>query len=67
MCASLIDKIPNLAGLTRTCEVLNASCLVIPNGDVTKNAEYKSIAVTSEYSCPLYEVQEKHLYDYLQF
>ena len=24
ICASLIDKIPNLSGLTRTCEVMNA-------------------------------------------
>jgi len=28
--ASLIEKIPNLGGLTRTCEIFNASALVIP-------------------------------------
>ena len=31
MVASLIDKVPNLAGLTRTCEIMNAQGLVINN------------------------------------
>jgi len=65
MCASLIDKIPNLAGLARTCEIMNASCLVLNNGDVTNSTEFKSISVTSEKWLPIYEVKEKNLYDYL--
>lgn len=31
VCASLIDKIPNLGGLARTSEIMNASGLVINN------------------------------------
>ncbi|KAG1695947.1 hypothetical protein DVH05_018934, partial [Phytophthora capsici] len=31
MCASLVDKIPNLAGLARTCEIFNAQKLIVPN------------------------------------
>ena len=34
MCAALIDKIPNLAGLARTSEIMNASSLVINNRSV---------------------------------
>ena len=34
MCASLVDKIPNLAGLARTSEVFAATAIAIPNGRV---------------------------------
>ena len=34
LCAALIDKIPNLAGLARTSEIMNASSLVIGNAEV---------------------------------
>ena len=58
MCASLIDKIPNLAGLSRTCEIMNASSLLVDNGSVVKNDEFKAVAVTSEKWLPIYQVQE---------
>ena len=31
MCASLVDKLPNLAGLSRTCEIFGAQSLLVPN------------------------------------
>lgn len=34
MCASLVDKIPNLGGLARTSEVFAATAIAIPNGRV---------------------------------
>ena len=37
ICASLIDKVPNLAGLTRTCEIMNAQALIVSNKDVVKS------------------------------
>ena len=40
VCASLIDKVPNLAGLTRTCEILNARALIIASRDVVKMDEF---------------------------
>lgn len=67
MCASLIDKIPNLAGLARTSEIMNASSLIIPNAAVTTNDEFKGISVTSEKWLPIYEVKEKDLLNYLKF
>lgn len=56
MCASLIDKVPNLAGLARTSEIFNASSLVINKKEVTDLDEFKGIAVTSEKWLPIYEV-----------
>ena len=56
MVASLIDRVPNLAGLTRTCEIMNAKALVIGNKAVVKSAEFESIAVTAQKWLPIYEV-----------
>ena len=67
MCASLIDKVPNLAGLARTCEIMNASSLIIPNSDIVKLEEFKGVAVTAEKWIPMYQVLEKDLLDYLAF
>ena len=67
MCASLIDKIPNLGGLARTSEIMNASALVINNRAICENDEFKGVSVTSEKWLPIHEVQEKDLYSYLEF
>lgn len=40
MCASLIDKVPNLAGLSRTAEIMNASSLIINNNRYLDNKEF---------------------------
>jgi tRNA G18 (ribose-2'-O)-methylase SpoU len=67
MCASLIDKVPNLAGLTRTCEIMNASSLIIPNSQVVTSEEFKGVSVTAEKWLPIYQVLEKDLLDYLAY
>mmetsp|Transcript_7583 Transcript_7583/g.14216 ORF Transcript_7583/g.14216 Transcript_7583/m.14216 type:complete len:1267 (+) Transcript_7583:4248-8048(+) len=55
--ASLVDKMPNLAGLTRTCEVFNASVLAIPSRHALKDPEFKGMAVTADRWLPIIEVQ----------
>ena len=45
--ASLVDKIPNLAGLARTSEIFAAERLVIPDTSVCKMDNFKSISVTA--------------------
>ena len=67
MIASLIDRVPNLAGLTRSCEIMNAKALVINNKNVVKTAEFEGIAVTAQKWLPIYEVQERHLIEYLRY
>ena len=65
MCAVLIDKLPNLAGLARTSEIMNANSLLISNSAVCQIEEFKEISVTSEKCLPIYEVKERDLLDYL--
>ena len=67
LCAALIDKIPNLAGLARTCEIMNASSLIMNNKKICSTDEFKGISVTSEKWLPIYEVQERDLLDYLTY
>ena len=47
VCASLIDKIPNLAGLARTCEIFGASKLVVPNMRLTKDPQFEGISISA--------------------
>eukprot|EP00210_Caulerpa_lentillifera_P003267 g3118.t1 len=53
--ASLVDKIPNLAGLARTCEVFQAKQLVISDLHILKTHQFTSISVTAE---DLVEIEE---------
>mmetsp|Transcript_26817 Transcript_26817/g.20083 ORF Transcript_26817/g.20083 Transcript_26817/m.20083 type:complete len:166 (-) Transcript_26817:43-540(-) len=66
MCATLIDKVPNLGGLARTSEIMNASALVVNNKTIVENEEFRGVAVTSEKWLPIFEVPEKHLASYLE-
>ena len=45
VCASLIDKIPNLGGLARTSEIFSATKLIIPDLKVTKMDNFTSLSV----------------------
>ncbi|MCD7466610.1 hypothetical protein HAX54_003457 [Datura stramonium] len=54
--ASLIDRIPNLAGLARTCEVFRASALAIADKNVVKDKQFQLISVTAEKWVPIVEV-----------
>ncbi|KAL3916780.1 MAG: hypothetical protein SGILL_005026 [Bacillariaceae sp.] len=45
VCASLVDKMPNLGGLARTSEIFAAQSLVIPDKSVTKMDNFKSLSV----------------------
>lgn len=66
--ATLIDKIPNLAGnfgsncklnsigLARTCEIFNATALVLANKKVEATPQFADISVTAEKWLPILEV-----------
>jgi tRNA guanosine-2'-O-methyltransferase len=45
--ASLVDKVPNLAGLARTCEVFRAQALALPDLEAVKDPLFASISVTA--------------------
>ncbi|OQR98645.1 SpoU rRNA Methylase family [Achlya hypogyna] len=57
VCASLVDKLPNVAGLARTCEIFNASKLLIPNMAMTEDIVFRQISVTAHKWVPTEEVK----------
>lgn len=64
--ASLVGRVPNLAGLCRTCEVFSAGSLVLADSSVTKDPSFAGISVTSEQWIPLQEVPEPALLPWLR-
>lgn len=60
LCASLVDKIPNLAGLARTCEIFNASKLVVPNMRACEDEMFATISVTANKWMPMEEVRPEN-------
>lgn len=65
--ASLVDKIPNLAGLARTCEIFNASKLVVHDLGVRDDVQFQSISVTAEKWLPMEEVHAEDVKAYLSY
>ena len=64
--ASLVDKIPNLAGLARTCEVLGAEALVIADAARTvSHRDFTAVSVTAERWLPIRDVPVHGLVSYL--
>jgi tRNA G18 (ribose-2'-O)-methylase SpoU len=64
--ASLVDRIPNLAGLTRTCEVFGAASLVLPSLSIVDDINFRNISMTSEKWLNLIEIPPIGLGEYLQ-
>lgn len=64
--ASLIDKIPNLGGLSRTCEVFGVSQYVLNNAQIVKSKEYQSLSMSSEKWVDTKEVKICDLPSYLR-
>ena len=56
--ASFIDKLPNLAGLARTCEIFNAQKLLLSNLRLIHDTLFRSISVTAEKWIPIEELKE---------
>ncbi|KAK4423009.1 putative methyltransferase TARBP1 [Sesamum alatum] len=54
--ASLIDRIPNLAGLARTCEVFRAAALAVADKSILNDKQFQLISVTAEKWVPVLEV-----------
>lgn len=45
ICASLIDKVTNLAGITRTAEIFAAEKVIVPDSQVRKMDNFKTMSV----------------------
>jgi len=46
--ASLIDKVTNLGGLARTCQVFGASALVVDSLSCIEKREFTALSMTAE-------------------
>lgn len=64
--ASLIDRIPNMAGLCRTSEVFGATSLILPSLEFIDDPTFKNISLTSERWMDVQEVKPDDLSEYLQ-
>ncbi|KAH8739561.1 tRNA (Gm18) ribose methylase [Cryptosporidium ryanae] len=64
--ASLLDKIPNIAGLTRTCEVFRIKELLINTKKVLSDPIFKQISVTAEKWLPISELSPEGISEYIQ-
>eukprot|EP00516_Mucochytrium_quahogii_P005233 CAMPEP_0203763412 /NCGR_PEP_ID=MMETSP0098-20131031/16153_1 /ASSEMBLY_ACC=CAM_ASM_000208 /TAXON_ID=96639 /ORGANISM=" , Strain NY0313808BC1" /LENGTH=1147 /DNA_ID=CAMNT_0050658211 /DNA_START=706 /DNA_END=4146 /DNA_ORIENTATION=- len=64
---SLVSKLPNLAGLTRTCDVFNVAELTMDSVESTrKEPFYKEIASSADSWMPLSNVPIYELKDYIR-
>jgi len=64
--ASLIDRLPNLGGLCRTCEILGVGKMTIPSAAAIKERDFTGVSVTAEQWLPMEEVPENKLLDYIK-
>jgi tRNA G18 (ribose-2'-O)-methylase SpoU len=65
ICASLIDKVTNLAGIARTCEIFAVQELVLANLGVVQTDAFQGIAVSCDQWLPMSEVPVHSLSVYL--
>merc|ERR1712238_207557 len=66
VCATLIDKVPNLAGLARSTEIFSAEMLVIPDTSVCKMDNFKSVSVGAADWINIEECKEDDLLQWLK-
>lgn len=62
---SLVDKIPNIAGITRTCEIFRVKELLLSNKKVMNDPIFKQISVTAEKWLPVNELEAEKIKEYV--
>ncbi|EDW83416.1 uncharacterized protein Dwil_GK22831 [Drosophila willistoni] len=63
--ASLIDKLPNLGGLARTCEVFGVKTLIIATKSDVDKSDFANISMTAEKTLNIEEVKTVALGEFL--
>lgn len=64
--ASLLDRIPNMAALCRTAEVLGADELILADVSVCASKDFQSVCMTSDRWIPTSQVSPEDLAGYLE-
>jgi len=65
VCATLVDKVPNLGGLARTAEIFAAQKLVVPDLFVKRLDSFKSISASANDWIDMEECKEEDLLNWL--
>ncbi|XP_016983988.1 uncharacterized protein LOC108048041 [Drosophila rhopaloa] len=63
--ASLIDKLPNLGGLARTCEVLGVKTLILGLKSQAEKSDFTNLSMTAEKTLSIVEVKPETLSEFL--
>ncbi|CRH03858.1 rRNA (adenosine-2'-O-)-methyltransferase, putative [Plasmodium relictum] len=63
--ASLIDKVPNLAGLCRTCEIFNVKKLFLDNINIIKDYQFQKISSTANKWMNIKQLKKSDIIKYL--
>jgi len=63
---SLLDNVPNIAGLARTCEIFKVQQLVIGNKRIEQDIHFQKMSVSAEKHLPIIEVKPKLLEGFLK-
>ncbi|EDW43169.1 GM26423, partial [Drosophila sechellia] len=63
--ASLIDKLPNLGGLARTCEVLGVNTLILGLKSQAEKSDFTNLSMTAEKTLNILEVNPESLAGFL--
>ncbi|OZJ03362.1 hypothetical protein BZG36_02986 [Bifiguratus adelaidae] len=66
VCASLLEMIPNLGGLCRTCEIFNASLLTIDSMKVLKDPKFTALSVSAERWMPIQQVRKNDIAEFMR-
>ena len=64
--ASYIDKVPNLAGLCRTCEIFQAQALVVHDATVKEHPDFHTISVSADTWVQMEEVKRDDIVAWLR-
>lgn len=63
--SSLVDKPPNLGGICRLCDVLGAKELCVNDISITRNPQFKNVAVSADLWMPMSEVKEQDIIKFM--
>merc|ERR1711976_491838 len=66
VCASLIEKVTNLGGITRTAEIFAAEKVLVPDAKVKKMYNFKTISVGAGEWVDIEELKEANLLKWLK-
>lgn len=63
---SLLDKLPNLAGLARTCEIFSVKTLYVPDLSALSSPDFLNVAMTAEKWLDIRQLAVKDINQFLE-